>query len=346
MKTEEQKTKVFPENENTLFQEMTEHMPQCYFTPSLNDEDTHQFVNKEFIRIRELICHEYKFDKDKYSKDKNNTSPFDFVCDSIRHEINTRIRYDHNLAIVNGICKSLIKKIQQAVEKENNIIGTFYKNQGRHFQDNETDEYNYAPLVAICHPGYPGYGGYEGNTVHELFINNDGELICTLYGVDDKYFDEPIQNVQVEGLIEIEHWLEEYEFIKRNELDDDILVCAECGSLKIQQQTWFNPNTHEYISETECDKDDNWCDECQQHYQFYTLKEFKERLQMWWEETDLANKTDITGYRQCNFSMENSNQDFVGACNKWWNDKSYEEQRKIWVKYNIPMQTQSEYGQD
>ena len=61
------------------------------------------------------------------------------------------------------------------------------------------------------------YGGYEGNTVYDLFINEKSELLCTLNGEAGEDFDEPIENVQVEGLIILVHWLLEHGFLTSDE---------------------------------------------------------------------------------------------------------------------------------
>ena len=214
------------------------------------------------------------------------------------------------------------------MEKENNIIGTFYRNRGVHYRESGSPEYETSPIVVVHNPVFYGYGGYEGATVYELFIDGNGKLLCTLNGEAGEDFDEPAENVQTEGLLNITHWLEEYGFIPDDTDDDGITVCDGCGSDNIQTQAWVDPNTRMFIGTTGIDRDDNWCDECEDHLPFTTLKEFKGRMQEWWDSLDSNQMEKITGYRQ------NMRQAFVKACNIWWGNKNYDEKRKIWKEHN------------
>ncbi len=137
----------------------------------------------------------------------------------------------------------------------------------------------------------------ENAAVYELFIDGNGKLLCTLNGEAGEDFDEPIGQVQTEGLLEIAHWLEEHGFISADVNDDGIVVCEECGSDNIQTQAWVNPNARTFIGTTGIDRYDNWC-ECEDHQSFITLREFKERMQEWWDSLDENQMEQITGYRQ------------------------------------------------
>ena len=160
--------------------------------------------------------------------------------------------------------------------------------------------------MVVHNSAFYGYGGYESATVYELFIDGNGKLLCTLNGEAGEDFDEPIGQVQTEGLLEIAHWLEEHGFISADVNDDEIVVCEGCGSDNIQTQAWVDPNARTFIGTTGIDRYDNWCDECEDHQPFCTLKEFKERMEEWWNSLD-ANQ------------MEN---------------KGYDEKRKIWKEHN------------
>ena len=113
-----------------------------------------------------------------------------------------------------------------------------------------------------------------------------------------------------------------------------ITVCEECGSDNIQTQAWVDPNTHAFIGTTGIDRDDNWCDECEEHLPFCTLKEFKERMQEWWQGLEFKEMEQVTGFRQATFSPEDGCREFVDVCEKWWNGKSYDEKRIIWKKFH------------
>lgn len=335
-KIESKVNKIFPEDDDTLLREMMSYMPCCYFPTSFGEDAIYEFAGEEFSRIRNIICREYNFDEDKYIDENAGVSPFDFVHDNFEQEVYRRIRKDYNLLRIISVRKSLTEKIGKAVKKKNNIIGTFFRNQGVHFHDDTSPEYETSPIVVVHNSNFYSYGGYESATVYELFFDKNGKLLCTLNGEGGEDFNEPLENVQVEGLLEIIHWLEEHGFIADDDSDDNIIVCDECGSKNIQQQAWIEPNTYEYIGTTECDKDDNWCEECEAHLPFCTLKEFKERMQKWWESTDLYEKERITVSHHMSFLPKGGyqSQAFVDACNKWWEDMNYDEKRRIWKENN------------
>lgn len=206
-----------PINDEQLYQEMTTYLGTYYF-PVKNDDDTiHELTRKEFYRICKIICHKYNFDEDKYIMEGDGSSPFDFVCDDLEQEIYNRIREDPRLLQLTQIREEAIRLIRNAVKEQDNIIGTFYQNKGKHYRhDDSAKEYATSPIVVIHNFGFNTYGGYEANTLYELFINEQGCLLCTLNGESGDEFDEPIEHVLTEGLLEITHWLEEHGFIDSN----------------------------------------------------------------------------------------------------------------------------------
>ena len=289
--------KAFLQNGNDLFEKMTAYMPRCYFPTALGKDAPHEFTDKEFLRVRDIICRKYHLAEARTIEENAGVSPFELVRDLFEQEVHRRIRKDYVQLSVISIRESLLGKIRRAVEKENNIIGTFYRNRGVHYREAESAEYETSPIVVVHNSAFYGYGGYESATVYELFIDGNGKLLCTLNGEAGEDFDEPIGQVQTEGLLEIAHWLEEHGFISADVNDDGIVVCEECGSDNIQTQAWVNPNARTFIGTTGIDRYDNWC-ECEDHQSFITLREFKERMQEWWDSLDENQMEQITGYRQ------------------------------------------------
>ena len=326
--------RLFPENKNDLYIRMCGYMPHCYFPTALNEDAIHKLAGEEFCRIRGIVCRECHFDEDKHIAENAGSSPFDAVRDDIGQEVYRRIRKDDMQLSIISARESLMEKIRLAVEKENNIVGTFYRNRGVHYRKDESPEYDTSPIVVIHNSKYYGYGGYESATVYELFINENGKLLCTLNGEAGEDFDEPIGHVQTEGLIEIAHWLEEYGFIAGDASENEIIVCANCGSSDIQTQAWVDPNAHLFIATTGIDRDDNWCNECNGNFTFCTQKAFKQQMQEWWGSLDFKEMERISGFRQDVFSPEDGYQDFVDACNNWWRRQGYKGQRSIWTTYH------------
>jgi len=127
------------------------------------------------------------------------------------------------LGLINLVRKELIATIANAV-KSKGCIGTFYKNVGQHHSIDQTEEeYSNSPVVVIHNKEYNAYGGYEAATVFDLFLD-EGCPICTLNGEAGEDWDEPLENVQVEGLMCIVAWLHENNFIKlESKISDEII---------------------------------------------------------------------------------------------------------------------------
>lgn len=199
---------------NALYQKMIMHLAPLYFPASFEEDSLKELASEEFCRVRKVICILNNFNEEKYIDENSGTSPFDAIRDEIEQEVHNRIRKDPNYLSLLNIREHYIRMIRGAVEKENNILGTFYQNRGKHFQhDENSPEYENSPVVVIQNPEYFSYGGYEANSVYELFIDTRGKLLCTLNGESGEDFNEPIENVQTEGLVTIAHWLAEQNFI-------------------------------------------------------------------------------------------------------------------------------------
>ena len=50
----------------------------------------------------------------------------------------------------------------------------------------------------------------------------------------------------------------------------------------------------------------------------------------WWNETDFVQMERITGFRQIDFDAEDGYQDFVDACDTYWNELDDAEKLEIW----------------
>lgn len=208
-------------DDDELYQKMIEYLAPLYFPGSFDEDAITELACEEFCRVKGIICRKYKFDEDKYIQEGDGTSPFDFVCDDVEHEVYARIRKDADFINLTDMRERYIQTIRSAVEKQNNIIGTFYQNKGVHFRnDQEALEYETSPIVVIHNSTLFNYGGYEANTVYELFIDTKGLLFCTLNGEAGENFNEPIEHVQIEGLVEITHWLVEQGFINYPEIQE------------------------------------------------------------------------------------------------------------------------------
>jgi len=54
----------------------------------------------------------------------------------------------------------------------------------------------------------------------------------------------------------------------------------------------------------------------------------------WWKEADFRQMALITGFRQYEFNPEDGYQEFVDACDNYWDLLDRDEKIRIWREYN------------
>ena len=155
--TKPETDRTFPEDDDTLYREMTVHMPRCYFPTSLGENSILKFAGEEFRRVKNIVCRRYNFNEDKYIRENAGVSPFDSVRGNFEQEVYRRLRKDYAHLSIISIRRSLMEKIRDAVKKENNIIGTFYRNCGVHYREAESAEYETSPIVVVHNSAFYGY---------------------------------------------------------------------------------------------------------------------------------------------------------------------------------------------
>lgn len=60
----------------------------------------------------------------------------------------------------------------------------------------------------------------------------------------------------------------------------------------------------------------------------------KNTLNEWWGEQGFRDMECITGFRQSDFSPDDGYQDFVDACDEWWDSLSYTDKVSVYNNYN------------
>ena len=60
----------------------------------------------------------------------------------------------------------------------------------------------------------------------------------------------------------------------------------------------------------------------------------EEKIENWWNNTPFWLMENITGYRQDDFSPEDGYQDFIDACDAWWQSLSDEGKEAVFNDYN------------
>lgn len=155
----------------------------------------------------------------------------------------------------------------------------------------------------------------------------------SIYGAAERFYSELSENNQ-RLLVERAVSLYDGKAFREKPDDSEILVCSECGSLKVEIQVWVNANTDEYLSDVDDDSDGTWCAECERHIDFCPKTEFIQQMQGWWDSCDFATMERITGLKVHDYPSSDASQAFAGAARTWWDNRDYDEKRKIYNEYN------------
>lgn len=234
---------------------------------------------------------------------------------------------------VEKLRKELISIISKTVEKNEQCIGTCYKNIGTHHcQANIEEEYESDPLVVNTHSHECcRYGGYNAATVYDLYKDPvTFNLMCSQNGESGDDYDEPIEVVCLEGLIEIVKWLKRYGFLSASEFEPMVptLFCAECGSSDVNVQAWVNPNVdNEYMDDAGDTKDsgNNWCHKCESHARLWEHEDLLAEMKGWFVHLTCEVLEEITGNK-----FTGNYEEFRTACQKYWDALSEEQQIALW----------------
>jgi len=73
----------------------------------------------------------------------------------------------------------------------------------------------------------------------------------------------------------------------------------------------------------------NACDLMEDDHDVDEIGELKQ-AEDWWGQTPFRQMEQITGLHEDDFDGEDGSQDFVDACDAWWNEQSDEEKIEIW----------------
>lgn len=82
--TKPETDRTFPEDDDTLYREMTVHMPRCYFPTSLGENSILKFAGEEFRRVKNIVCRRYNFNEDKYNPGERRRIPFRLCSRQLR----------------------------------------------------------------------------------------------------------------------------------------------------------------------------------------------------------------------------------------------------------------------
>jgi hypothetical protein len=69
-------------------------------------------------------------------------------------------------------------------------------------------------------------------------------------------------------------------------------------------------------------------------YEFFDVEPSADSLDEWWGLCDFKTMEFVTGYCQHTFSAEDGYQDFVDACDKYWDNLTYDQKLSLYNKYN------------
>lgn len=205
---------------------------------------------------------------------------------------------------------------------EHKILGTFYQNRGEHYRrDTDTEEYDSSPIVVTHNDSFGTYGSYKAATVYELFFDERSRLRCTLNGEAGEDFDEPIEHIQIEGLLRVVEWLVEHGFVA-----DDPWRCEECGSLAVQTNIWIDANTHEVIVPAQ-NRSEHYCSDCCANVYLIRQSELLHNIRHWFDTAPPHALAYLSGYRPKDYADEAL---FRRACLEYWETLSINKKIAAW----------------
>jgi hypothetical protein len=230
--------------------------------------------------------------------------------------------------------EQLIQAIRETVEKENGCIGTYYKNKGCHHVSYKLElEYDDSPIIVVAYnPDINTYGHFEAATVYDLYISNNSCLICTLNGETGEDWEEPVENLMTDSLLNIVEWMGKNSLI--NKQPDNPYRCEECGSTNLQKMAWVYPNKNNEFDAycgDDADNGEHWCDDCEEHVGVLPEDKLLKDIEKWWNELAISEKEEITGLRLYDFKANKAgHKEFVKDTDSIWNEFFMEDKIEKW----------------
>lgn len=132
------------------------------------------------------------------------------------------------------------------------------------------------------------------------------------------------------GLCHCEECNEQVEFkvMETSNKQADPWRCEGCGSLNVQQRSWTNPNNDEFLHYDDCDRDDYWCEDCEEHEYFVRESELMADIEEWFANHLRPDDIEvITGLNRDYFA---SDEKYVAACKTKWDALDVEGKIYIW----------------
>lgn len=155
-----------------------------------------------------------------------------------------------------------------------------------------------------------------------------------IFGAAERFYAELTDRYR-EKLVERAVSLYDGKAHRRMPSDTHILVCSECGSMAVEVQAWVEVNTNDFLRNIDTGESyARWCTSCQNNTQLCYKDEFSKKMQEWWKSNNNDDIEYLTGFNISDFPPADSGQTFTEAADEWWNGKSYDEKRNIYLKNN------------
>ncbi len=190
-----------------------------------------------------------------------------------------------------------MEKIRDAVKKENNIIGTFYRNCGVHYREAESAEYETSPIVVVHNSAFTDTAVMKVRPFMNFSSTGTANCSARSTAKPARISMSPSDRYRPRDCLRLPTGWKNTGSSPLMSMTTR-LSYARGAVQTIYRPAWVDPNARTFIGTTGIDRYDNWCDECEDHQPFCTLKEFKERMEEWWNSLDANQMEQITGCRQ------------------------------------------------
>lgn len=107
--------------------------------------------------------------------------------------------------------------------------------------------------------------------------------------------------------------------------------CCDCGSTDVEIKIWSKINEGGR-PDGDCEEyERSHCNACEENVRIRPTSYMLAEAQRWWNTSDSRIMEHLTGHRQGDFDSKGGSQNFVNACNNWWNALSTEEKIRLWL---------------
>lgn len=103
--------------------------------------------------------------------------------------------------------------------------------------------------------------------------------------------------------------------------------------MAISRLVWVDANTDIFLHDIEGGKQDNWCEDCQEHTAHIQLKAFKGNIENWWNHLEPTIKEETVNSVLLGLKTERNPGSVLTFAGEYWGILAIGQKYKIWLKH-------------